>query len=106
MLALLIVAKPALRIATSLSEIHHQYSAEENVKSFASSRTKYDTRVVRIVVNAHGQTTPPIARLTNIGYLRTEPVLLGIITARHLLNIHFRILPERKIFLQQGKLTV
>lgn len=105
LLVALVVIKPTLRIA--FFPTHFRHAGTHETESFSSSRAKYDFGVQNTVVTVQNTLSPHrLADRSNIGYLRRQPALLGIITERHLLNLHFRILPERKIFLQQGRLTV
>ncbi|MGC4057714.1 MAG: hypothetical protein QM743_06260 [Chitinophagaceae bacterium] len=107
MLTLLVTVKPTLRIALRPLTPHTVHHHRHETNSFSRSRSKYDAgRASGLVKIIRAKASLPKTGQINKGYLKKQIALSGIIAARHLLNIHYRILPERKIYLKEQKLTV
>ncbi|GAA4455772.1 hypothetical protein GCM10023092_19970 [Rurimicrobium arvi] len=103
----MVTIKPTLRIALRPLTAHTVHHHRHETNSFSRSRSKYYvSRATGLVKTIRAKASLPKIDPINKGYLKKQIALSGVIAARHLLNIHYRILPERKIYLKEQKLTV
>jgi len=100
------MVKPAIRIASFRLPPKTRTSQIYSVKAFAHSRAKFDQGTSKKALEIKESWCQPISFIFPQSLQRSQQVLAGIISQRDLLNMMFRIVPERKIFLKQGRLSV
>ena len=106
LMTVLVMVKPAIRIASFRLPHKPGTSQVYSVKAFAHSRAKFDQGSGKQTRETQKSGVQPISFAFPQSLQRSQQSLAGVISKRDLTNIMFRILPERKIFLRQGRLSV